>query len=59
MYEDVVLTRYEEKLKDREFVKEAVDPYSNEDLGHIQENCARLPSLVKVPGYSFYKAGEL
>jgi hypothetical protein len=30
-----------------------------EGLGHIQENCAHQYSLVKVPGYSFFKAGQL
>jgi hypothetical protein len=57
-YEDMVLTRYEGK-QDCEFVEEAVDPYSIEGLGHIEENCASQSPLVKVPGYSFYEAGEL
>ena len=47
------------KVKDCEFVKEAVDPYSIKGLSHIQEDCACQSPLVKVSGYSFYKAGEL
>jgi hypothetical protein len=58
-YEDMVLTSYEGKLRIVNFVKEAVEPTSIEGLGHIQEYCACQFPIVNVPGYSFYKQGEL
>ena len=45
--------------EDCELLEEDVDPYNIKGLNHIEENCASLSLLDKVPGYSFYEAGEL
>jgi len=53
------LDRVRGKTKDIESVEETVDPYSIRGLSHIEENRTCKSLLVKVPGYSFYKTGEL
>ena len=57
-YEAMVLTRYEGKLRIVSLWRRP-STHSFEGLSHIEENRACYSLLVKVPGYSFYKMGEL